>query len=288
MILQERCAPDGTGWGIRVVRNRYPAFEWGDTGERPPGVGKTLALGSDVPMLIASPMPALGTQDVIIEARAYDRDLPDLSARETEEVVEVYHERFVVLSQEACAARVFLFRNRGADAGNSLLHAHAQVIATTAIPPEARVREIRMMGYHGDHGRCLLCALPDLEPGFEGRVLDRDEHFVAVVPWAAESAFEVWLIPQCHQAKFGECLPEERKALARHLSGVLRRYRDYAADPAYNLILHSAPRGRSASRAHHWFIQLRPRIHRTAGFELATGVHINPSLPEADANTLRG
>jgi UDPglucose--hexose-1-phosphate uridylyltransferase len=168
------------------------------------------------------------------------------------------------------------------------VHAHSQLIATTTIPPEARVREIRMMGYHGDYGRCLLCALPDLEPGFEERVVERDEHFTAVVPWAAESAFEVWLIPLRHQAEFGECLPEERRALAARLSGILRRLRDHAGDPAYNLILHSAPRGRSASRAHHWFFQLRPRIHRTAGFELATGVYINPSLPESDASVLRG
>jgi UDPglucose--hexose-1-phosphate uridylyltransferase len=203
-------------------------------------------------------------------------------------VVDTYHERFVALSEQAATARVFLFRNRGADAGNSLLHAHAQMIATTTIPPEARVREIRMMGYHGDHGRCMVCSLPDLEPAFEDRVVLRDDHFVGVVPWAAESAFELWVIPRRHQAEFGECTQEERAALAACLGELLRRYRDRAGDPAYNLILHSAPRGRTGSRAHHWFVQLRPRIHRIAGFELASGVHINPSLPEQDARVLRG
>src|SRR5687767_350663 len=53
VILEERPDPDGNGWAIRVVTNRYPAFEWNGTGERPPGVGKTLALGSDVPLVIA-------------------------------------------------------------------------------------------------------------------------------------------------------------------------------------------------------------------------------------------
>lgn len=287
-ILVERPNPNGTGWAIRVVTNRYPAFEWEDDGQRAPGVGKTLALGSDVPLVLASPMPAIGKQEVIIETPAHDRDLNDLSEAELAAVVETYHERFVALSDEGCAARVFLFRNRGADAGNSLIHAHAQVIATTAIPPEARVREIRMMGYHGDHGRCLLCALPEVEERYEERVVCADDHFTAVVPWAAESAFEVWVIPRRHQAEFGECEPAERSALARVLGDLLRRYRDRGSDPAYNLILHSAPRGRTGSRAHHWFLQLRPRIHRTAGFELATGVYINPSLPEADARVLRG
>ena len=287
VILREQPGEAGSGWGIRVVTNRYPAFEW-EGEERPPGVGKTLALGSDVPLVIAPPMPAIGRQEVIIETPAHDRDLPDLTETELQAVVQTYHERFLALSEQSCAARVFLFRNRGADAGNSLLHAHAQAIATTTIPPEARVREIRMMGYHGDHGRCLLCALPGMEPGFDERLVARDDHFTVMVPWAAESAFEVWVIPRRHQSEFGECQPDELAALARLLGDLLRRYRDRAGDPAYNLILHSAPRGRAGSRAHHWFIQVRPRIHRTAGFELATGVHINPSLPESDASALRG
>ena len=287
-VLQERLATNGDGWAIRVVGNRYPAFDWEGTEERAPGVGKTLALGSDVPLVIAGPMPAMGRQEVIIETPAHDRDLCDLSDAELCAVVETYHQRFVALSEQGCAARVFLFRNRGADAGNSLLHAHAQAIATTTIPPEARVREIRMMGYHGDHGRCMLCSLPEIEDGFEERVVAQDDHFTAVVPWAAESAFEVWFVPRRHQAEFGECQPDEIASLSRMLGDVLRRYRDRAGDPAYNLIVHSAPRGRAGSRAHHWFIQVRPRIHRTAGFELATGVHINPSLPESDAAVLRG
>jgi UDPglucose--hexose-1-phosphate uridylyltransferase len=288
VILQERPDPSRDGWAIRVVTNRYPAFEWNGASARPPGVGKTLALGSDVPLMIAAPMPATGQQEVIIETPAHDRDLPDLSEAELRAVVETYHDRFKTLSEQSCAARVFLFRNRGADAGNSMLHAHAQVIATTTIPPEARVREIRMMGYHGDHGRCLLCALPEIEAAFDERLVAQDDHFTAVVPWAAESAFELWLIPRRHQAEFGECEPDELTSLARMLGDLLRRYRDRAGDPAYNLLVHSAPRGRAGSRAHHWFIQLRPRIHRTAGFELASGVHINPSLPESDARALRG
>jgi UDPglucose--hexose-1-phosphate uridylyltransferase len=288
VILEERPDPAGNGWAIRVVTNRYPAFEWNGAGARPPGVGKTLALGSDVPLVIAGPMPATGQQEVIIETPAHDRDLPDLSEAELNAVVETYHERFKALSEQSCAARVFLFRNRGADAGNSLLHAHAQAIATTTIPPEARVREIRMMGYHGDHGRCLLCALPEVEAAFDQRIVAQDEHFTAVVPWAAESAYELWLIPRRHQSEFGECEAAELTALARMLGDLLRRYRDRAGDPAYNLLVHSAPRGRAGSRAHHWFIQLRPRIHRTAGFELASGVHINPSMPESDASVLRG
>lgn len=295
-IIMEAPSANGTAWSVRVVPNRYPAFTMaqdpptGDDADPPrrPGRGTTLALGSDVPLVFAEPVPASGTQEVIIESPLHGRDLADMAEAELEAIVEVYHERFNAVSEDGGAARVILFRNRGRDAGNSLVHPHAQLIATTTIPPEVRVREIRMLGYHGDSGRCLLCNLKDVERAWDERVVIEDEHFVTVVPWAAEGPYELWIIPRRHQAEFGESEPEERKALAHVLGEVVRRYRDRAGDPDYNLMLHSAPRSRAGSRALHWFIQLRPRIGRLAGFEMATGIHINPSQPEADAAVLRG
>ncbi|MBW3535491.1 MAG: galactose-1-phosphate uridylyltransferase [Gemmatimonadetes bacterium] len=294
-ITTETPSANGSEWSVRVVPNRYPAFtdtpEESDAEEDAPrrrGRGTTLALGSDVPLVFAEPMAATGKQEVIIETPHHGRDLTDMEVAELEGVVEAYHQRFSAVSEDGEAARVILFRNRGESAGNSLAHPHAQLIATTTIPPEVRVREIRMMGYHGDSGRCLLCSLPNVERAWDRRVVLEDEHFMAVVPFAAEGPYELWIIPRRHQAEFGEAEPEERKALARMLGEVLRRYRERAGDPDYNLMLHSGPRSRSGSRALHWFIQLRPRIGHLAGFEMATGIHINPSSPEADAATLRG
>lgn len=294
-IITETPSANGSAWSVRVVPNRYPAFTDGPdedgAAENAPqrrGRGTTLALGSDVPLVFAEPMAATGRQEVIIETPHHGRDLADMDAAELEGVVEVYHQRFSTVSEDDGAARVILFRNRGESAGNSLTHPHAQVIATTTIPPEVRVREIRMMGYHGDSGRCLLCSLEDVERAWDERVVMENEHFVTVVPFAAEGPYEVWIIPRRHQAEFGEAEPGERKALAHMLGEMLRRYRDRAGDPDYNLMLHSGPRSRSGSRALHWFIQLRPRIGHVAGFEMATGIHINPSQPEADAAVLRG
>ncbi len=292
-IITETPSSNGTSWAVRVVPNRYPAFTLasrdGENGASPDRGrrGATLALGSDVPLVFAEPLPATGVQEVIIESPHHDQDLAGMDQGELEGVVEIYHERFSAVSEHGGAARVVLFRNRGRDAGNSLSHPHAQVIATTTIPPDVRVREIRMMGYHGDSGRCLLCSLPELERAWDERVVLRDEHFTVVVPWAAEGPCELWVIPTRHEADFAECERAERRALARVLGEVARRYRDLAGDPAYNLILHSAPPNRAGSRALHWFIQILPRIGRSAGFEMATGIHINASSPESDAALLR-
>lgn len=289
---------DGKGsWYTRAVPNRYPAFtndpsrgEWVDAslGGGGSGIGKTLTLGSDVPVQVAKPLPAVGYQEVIIESARHDRDIPDMTDEEIRHVVDTYHGRYLSVSESAPSCRVFLFRNRGLGAGTSLEHPHSQLIATTVVPPEVRVREIRMLGYQGDHGQCLICALPEREEGWRDRVVAENDLFTAMVPWAAETPFEVWILPRHHQAEFGETSADERRALASMLGTVLRAYRDRAGDPSYNLMVHSPRRSRSGSRAFHWFIQIRPRASQPAGFELASGISINASMPERDAAILRG
>lgn len=296
-VLLEMPVEEAPGWRIRVVPNRYPAFtndpargEWVEPELAEPGrlLAGGLTLGSDIPVRLPGAFPAVGYQEIIIETPVHGRDLPDMDPDERAAVLEIYHARYMSISESAPWCRVFLFRNRGWEAGNSLEHPHAQLIATTAIPPEVRVREIRMLAYHNDNGRCLLCSLAEVEPGWSDRIVAENDHFQAFVPWAAETAYELWVVPRTHQAEFGEATVEERRALADMLGDLLGRLRDRAGDPAYNLMIHSPRRSRSGSQAFHWFLQIRPRTFQSAGFELASGIAINASSPERDAGVLRG
>jgi UDPglucose--hexose-1-phosphate uridylyltransferase len=295
-VLMEVKADGEPGWRVRVVPNRYPAFtndaargEWVDPQLAGGGhAGGGLGLAPDVPVRNTAALPAVGYQEVIIETPRHGCDLSGMTPEELADVVDVYHARYLAVSESAPWCRVFLFRNRGYAAGTSIEHPHAQLVATTAIPPEVRVREIRMLAYHNDHGRCLLCTLPEVEPGWEERVVAEHEQYRVFVPWAAESECEMWIVPRRHQAEFGETTPGERRALADAVGDALRRLRDRAGNPPYNLMIHSPRRSRSGSQAFHWFIQIRPRSAQSAGFELASGIAINASSPERDARILRG
>ena len=72
------------------------------------------------------------------------------------------------------------------------------------------------------------------------------------------------------------------------LGELLGRLRRWAGDPPYNLMIESPGVGHPHSSAFHWFARIRPRSAQLAGFELASGVMINASSPEADALVLRG
>ena len=71
------------------------------------------------------------------------------------------------------------------------------------------------------------------------------------------------------------------------LRRAIRRLDAVLDSPPYNYAIESV----IASDAHapfvHWRLRIVPDIVRPGGFELASGMRVNPSLPEDDAEKLR-
>lgn len=114
------------------------------------------------------------------------------------------------------------------------------------------------------------------------------ERLVAFQPFAALAAYETWIVPRYHQPSFGRAGDETLDELAGVLRAVLGALRRHLNDPPYNLVIHSAPPGDEEREFFTWYFQIVPRLSTPAGFELATGIPINPSLPEETAAALRG
>jgi UDPglucose--hexose-1-phosphate uridylyltransferase len=127
----------------------------------------------------------------------------------------------------------------------------------------------------------VYCDMLSWEQADRRRVVLENESFVAFVPFAAEVPFETWIVPRRHQSDFGRTTATERVDLARALREILARLYTKLHDPDYNYVINSAPRMHEPHL--HWFVRLRPRLVTRAGFEIGSGMRINPSLPEADA-----
>lgn len=111
-------------------------------------------------------------------------------------------------------------------------------------------------------------------------------NFLAFVPYAAEVPFETWIVPKRHHADFEQITDEEQIDLASILQTFLVRLRSELHDPDYNYVINSSIR-RGADEYLHWYVRVRPRLITRAGFEIGSGIRINPSLPESDAALLR-
>ncbi len=68
---------------------------------------------------------------------------------------------------------------------------------------------------------------------------------------------------------------------------VLRRLYFGLRNPDYNYVIRSAPEHEAGASYLHWYLAIVPRVSRTAGFELSTGMFINTMLPETSAEFLR-
>jgi UDPglucose--hexose-1-phosphate uridylyltransferase len=127
----------------------------------------------------------------------------------------------------------------------------------------------------------LYESLRDAELAVGSRVLCCSDQFVAFLPFASHAPFETWIVPRFRQASFPRASDDELANLAVVLREVLGRIYVGLGDPAFNLAIDTVPRGEEDRDDLLWTIQIRPRLSVPAGFEMGSGMSINPVLPEA-------
>ena len=239
--------PDGPGWRVRVVPNKYPAFP--------------------------------GGHEVIVHSPDHGRDLEALDDEAAAEVLDMYRRRLTAhLELEARAAIVIC--NRGARAGASLEHPHSQLFAMPVVPPLQIDELANFERFRSRYGGCLLCEERDKAEAGSRLVIDGP--VAAWVPTAARWPYELWLAPAQHQPDFRDgSMLETARTLRRALAA-----QDAATGgAALNYWLHTAPA--DLRGAYHWHIEMAPRTTVAAGFEMGTDVTIDDVDPVQAAAELR-
>jgi len=272
-IITEAKMQDAPGWRVRVVPNKFPAVEIGS--ETPVADGHHQARAGK------------GLHEVIIESAWHDDELASMSTTDLITVIGVYRERLCVLLDRKDSAVAILFRNYGHGAGASLMHPHAQIIALDVVPERVAAISEWAKRYHSDYGRCPLCEELGIERESGARIIDENAQFVALVPFAAQHPFELCLVPKRHQASFTDLDGQEIPAFANLLGRILTRLKASLGDPPYNFVVESAPKKELKAQHWHWRLRLFPDVVTRGGFELGSGLPINPSRPEDNARLLR-
>jgi UDPglucose--hexose-1-phosphate uridylyltransferase len=267
-------APNGPGWDVRVVPNKFPALQVeGDLDRHGEG--------------LFDKMNGIGAHEVIIETPDHKASLATLPATAVERVLWAFRERVLDLKQDKRFRYILIFKNHGAAAGASLDHTHSQLIALPVIPRNVR-DEITGARQHYQHKeRCVYCDIVRQELDQRARVISENADFVAVSPYAPRFPFETWLLPKRHGSNFEEAPRHEYETLARILKDTLQRMNRALESPPFNLIIHSAPFTESATDFYHWHVEIMPKLTKVAGFEWGSGFYINPTAPEEAAEVLR-
>ncbi|EAZ87959.1 galactose-1-phosphate uridylyltransferase [Crocosphaera chwakensis] len=261
-------------WQTKVVANKFPALNFHENSKRSlEGIYMT--------------MSGYGHHEVVIESPDHQKTIATLSISEIIVIIETYQKRYLKLMEDKEIMMVIIFRNHGKGAGASLRHPHSQIIASSIVPSHRRLQEAEAQRYFDHWARCVYCDILNFEINEKSRVIVENKLFVSFVPFAAEFPCEIWIMPKQHQADFGSITSEEITAFATILKDSLSRLYNKLNNPDYNYVINTAARYKAEEPQLHWYCQIRPRLTTPAGFELGSGISINPSIPEVDAAFLR-
>ncbi|MEW6008936.1 MAG: galactose-1-phosphate uridylyltransferase [Candidatus Omnitrophota bacterium] len=266
--------PDTPGWSVRVVPNKFPALTIeGDLNRE--GVG------------IYDMSNGIGAHEVIIENPEHRKTFTDLSAEQIKDVIDTSCRRAISLTGDKRFKYILLFKNYGVDAGASLEHGHAQLIALPMIPKNAHEELNGAHRYFEFHERCIYCDIIRQEKQEKSRIICENESFIAFCPFVSRFPFQVWIIAKTHSPYFCHMSEKEKISLSKILKDVLLRIKVVLNDPSYNFIFHTSPLEIRQAEGFHWYVELMPKLTRVAGFEWGSGFYIVPTDPETAAGYLK-
>jgi UDPglucose--hexose-1-phosphate uridylyltransferase len=262
------------GWKVRVVMNKYPALSpEGDRVRHMEGIHRS--------------MSGVGINEVIIEHPRHDLSPALYSVEEMTDVVGTYLHRYRELKKDPRVEAIIVFKNHGESAGTSLVHPHAQVAAMPIVPSQIRNRMDEAIRYFDETGECVFCTTLRHEMQERQRIVAESPHFVAFMPYAALSPFHLWIFPRRHASSFDEIFDHEVTDLASILRTILAKLYHGLNDPDYNYSIRSGLARDGQREYFHWYVAIIPRLAKTAGFEIGSGMYINTSVPEESAQFLR-
>lgn len=237
-------------------------------------------------------LPEWGITRVVCFSPRHDLSLPELSQEEVEEVVRTWTEQTRELCSLDYIAYVQVFENKGAMMGASNPHPHSQIWATSHLPNESAKELERQKTYLREHETCLLCDYLCAEQQGE-RIVTKNEHFTALVPYWATWPFEILLLSNQHTASLTSFTSEENSGLADILRKITSRYDNlFEISFPYSMGFHQAPADGGPHPEWHFHAHFYPPLLRSAavrkfmvGFEML-GMPQRDLTPETAAERL--
>ena len=262
-------------WQIRVFANKFPALSLGGSTERRQEMESFLN------------MDGIGVHEVIVETPVHNKFMALMDEGEIANILLTYQNRYDALRHMPFVRQIIIFRNQGVAAGTSIEHPHSQLVASPVVPRHFRVQHEVATHHYDRTGRCLYSDLLHNELSSGERMIVETDRFAAFHPFASRQPFETWILPKAHQASFGNASPEDRVEVAHVLRVILLKLYRGLNNPAFNLIVKTAPVGDESHDYYLWHIRIIPRVTERAGFEIGSGITINTTLPEATAQFMR-
>jgi UDPglucose--hexose-1-phosphate uridylyltransferase len=216
---------------------------------------------------------------------------------ETEDVIKViqkWKEEYENLGSREDINHVMIFENKGDMMGCSNPHPHGQIWAQLSVPVEVQKKTEHQKEYWNRNKRSLLGDYLEQELKLDERIIIKNEHFVALVPYWAIWPYETMIIPRRQMQHIGQLTAEEEKAYAQILKQLTIKYDNlFQTSFPYSSGIHQQPINNSDYPEWHFHMSFYPPLLRSktvkkfmVGYELFAGPQRDITAEQAAA-TLR-
>lgn len=224
-------------------------------GEINPDYLSTYVFPNDFPALLPEKVEQEDSMDGLFQAKAvqgvsrvicfsprHDLTLAQMTVPDITSVVDTWSSQAAELG--ATWRWVQIFENKGAAMGCSNPHPHGQIWASDNLPNEIIKEDGQQQRYFSEKQRPLLLDYAEQELALGQRMVESNDHWVAVVPYWAVWPYEILLMPRQHIARLPDLDSGQRQALASILQRILIRYDNlFETSFPYSMGWHGAPFG---------------------------------------------
>lgn len=220
-------------------------------------------------------LPVMETQDIVKVIQKWKQEYEDLGSRS-----EINH--------------VMIFENKGDMMGCSNPHPHGQIWSQLSIPVEVQKKTEHQRKYWDRNKRSLLGDYLDQELEKNERIVLKNDHFVALVPYWAVWPYETMIVPRRQMQHIGQLTSEEEKAYAEILKQLTIRYDNlFQTSFPYSSGIHQQPTNGQEYPEWHFHMSFYPPLLRSktvkkfmVGYELFASPQRDITAEQA-AETLR-
>eukprot|EP00744_Colponema_vietnamica_P007109 GILI01010259.1.p1 GENE.GILI01010259.1~~GILI01010259.1.p1 ORF type:complete len:1489 (+),score=303.86 GILI01010259.1:604-4467(+) len=268
------------GWILRVVASHHPYLSVHNSQVKQANFGNYKVLSH------------FGASETIIETRTHNSCLALEPVDQVKLVLHAFARRGREMARDRRIRYISLYEDHSSTA--EILHPHCEVVTLAVVPPDVLHRVTVAQHHYSEARDCLYCEMVNdvfkLEENHPcSRIVLSTRSFVAFVPFAAASPFEVWILPKKHRANFLDSSTTEIEELATIIRKVLRRMFFGLKDPDYNMVMYNIPlveNRQSLEQVFHWHLAITPKFARL-GEKKPFGLTVNYILPEMSAKLLR-
>lgn len=276
-------------------------------GEKNPEYTDTFVFQNDFAALLED-IPVETVEDGLLKAQSetgickvicfspnHSLTLPLMEVASITKVVQVWKQEYAALGALEGINHVQIFENKGAIMGCSNPHPHGQVWSQLSIPEEVQKKGKMQKAHWEANKSSLLSDYLTQELASGERIVAKNEHFVALIPYWAVWPYEAMIVPIKQHQNISSLSAAEEVAFADMIKVLTTRYDNlFETSFPYSSGIHQSPTDGAEYPEWHFHMSFYPPLLRSASvkkFMVGYEMFANPQrdiTAELAAETLRG